>query len=167
MNAVKNSVPNLISLLRLALIYPIYLFFPSQPLIALLIFALAALTDFFDGWVARKLNAQSNFGAKLDPLIDKIFYFAMLWILFDTIPFAFWIFVFTLPSEVMLTAIRFWPFKNLFNATVPATDIGKEKMVLQMGAIAIMMLGLLINYYPMVLEGIIVGTVSIFWSWAS
>ena len=73
------NVPNLLTWLRIVLI-PLFvgIFYfegwvskPNQNLVATVIFTIAAITDWLDGWLARKLNQTSAFGAFLDPVADK------------------------------------------------------------------------------------------------
>src|SRR3970282_1834847 len=84
------NVPNLLTWLRIVLI-PLFvgLFYfekswvsgPHQNLVATVIFTAAALTDWLDGWLARKLDQTSAFGAFLDPVADKLMVAAALIIL--------------------------------------------------------------------------------------
>jgi cardiolipin synthase (CMP-forming) len=68
------TVPNLLSALRLATV-PVflYLFVTDREEAAVVLYALGALTDFFDGFIARSLGQVSEFGKLLDPLADRIF----------------------------------------------------------------------------------------------
>ena len=75
------NIPNVLTWLRIVLI-PLFvgIFYfekswvslPNQNLVATIIFTLAAVTDWLDGWLARKLNQTSAFGAFLDPVADKL-----------------------------------------------------------------------------------------------
>ena len=76
------NLPNSLTLLRIALI-PAYVVFFWMPwhwtnLVAAGIFLLAAITDWLDGYLARKLNQTSQFGAFLDPVADKLMVAAAL-----------------------------------------------------------------------------------------
>ena len=71
-SCIKN-IPNLLTILRLFLT-PVCIFFLIEQdwrYLALLIFIIASLTDFFDGYFARKYNVISKIGSFLDPLADK------------------------------------------------------------------------------------------------
>lgn len=68
-----KSLPNLLSFLRLLLVIPfVYFFYTKQYPTSVIIFIIAAFTDALDGWLARILKCQSNFGLIIDPLADKI-----------------------------------------------------------------------------------------------
>jgi len=74
-----RTIPNLLSLLRLALV-PVflYLILADYPLLAFLVLALASFTDWLDGYLARKLNQVTRIGALLDPAADRLYIFATL-----------------------------------------------------------------------------------------
>ncbi len=77
-----NTIPNWLCFLRIALI-PVFsvLFIKDKFLIAAIIMAVAALTDLFDGKIARKFNQVSNLGKMLDPIADKLSQMAIVIIL--------------------------------------------------------------------------------------
>ena len=70
------NLPNQLTVLRLILTFVFLavmtLVFPHSKMISLLVFAVAALTDFLDGYLARKHNLITSFGKLMDPLADKI-----------------------------------------------------------------------------------------------
>lgn len=167
MKLAKKVVPNAISLLRIVLLWPLFILFPSYPFLTLLLFFIAVLTDWLDGFVARKLGSESRIGQIIDPVADKFLYLGMLYILSVKIFITLLIFELTLPLEAMLTAIRFWPLNKILHPYIPATDIGKMKMVLQSTAIICLLFGLTIDYWPIVFEGILIGFLSILFSLAS
>ena len=69
------NIPNSLTLLRLILTFVfIYLLFMNySKLILIIVFIIAALTDWFDGFFARKLNQKTKIGARLDQLVDRVF----------------------------------------------------------------------------------------------
>ena len=72
MNITKRALPNFLTLSRTLLIIPIIMTVNYDLKLALFIFCIAALTDAFDGYLARKWLVTSQLGATLDPLADKI-----------------------------------------------------------------------------------------------
>jgi cardiolipin synthase len=74
-----RTLPNLLSLLRLALV-PVflYLIITDQPIVAFLVLVVASITDWLDGYLARRLNQVTRIGALLDPAADRLYIFATL-----------------------------------------------------------------------------------------
>lgn len=72
----RNMIPNLLSILRLGLLVPILYFLDQDTMystwVAIVLFSCAGITDFFDGYLARKWNTISKSGRVLDPVADKI-----------------------------------------------------------------------------------------------
>lgn len=76
------TIPNLLSLLRLAMIPGIVLLYQNgRSLLCAALLAASALTDLLDGWIARHCNAISDVGKVLDPIADKLTLAAALWML--------------------------------------------------------------------------------------
>lgn len=77
-----NTIPNWLSFIRIALI-PVFavLFVQGHKLVAVIIMIIAALTDLFDGKIARKFNQVSNLGKLLDPIADKLSQMAIVIVL--------------------------------------------------------------------------------------
>lgn len=79
LNGEVMNVPNLLSILRIALV-PVFLWFLLEEffLAAIIVLAVAGLTDFLDGYLARKLNQITKLGKMLDPVADRLYIFATL-----------------------------------------------------------------------------------------
>ena len=79
LNGEVINVPNLLSFLRIALV-PVFLWLLLQELFlaAIIVLAVAGLTDFLDGFLARKLNQATKLGKMLDPVADRLYIFATL-----------------------------------------------------------------------------------------
>ena len=79
LNGEVINVPNLLSILRIALV-PVFLWFLLDEffLAAIIVLAIAGLTDFLDGYLARKLNQITKLGKMLDPVADRLYIFATL-----------------------------------------------------------------------------------------
>jgi cardiolipin synthase (CMP-forming) len=79
LNGEVINIPNLLSFLRIALV-PVFLWLLLQELFlaAIIVLAVAGLTDFLDGFLARKLNQTTKLGKMLDPVADRLYIFATL-----------------------------------------------------------------------------------------
>lgn len=100
------TVPNLLSFLRLALV-PVFLILlvEGEDLIALAVLALSGLTDFLDGWIARRFNQVSKLGQLLDPAADRLYILAALLGLAwrDLVPL--WLVIVIVARDVMLVVL--------------------------------------------------------------
>ena len=100
-----NTIPNWLSFIRIALI-PVFavLFVQGHQLVAVIVMICAALTDLFDGKIARKFNQVSNLGKILDPIADKLSQMAIVIVLLYT----YWenpikyLFLFFIVKEVLM-----------------------------------------------------------------
>ncbi len=104
------------------------------------LFALASITDFLDGWLARNLNLQSAFGKFLDPLADKLLVLACLVELVHLGRTPAWMAILLLSREVAITGLRAIAADEGFD--VPSDRWGKWKTALQM----VGLVGLLIHF---------------------
>lgn len=100
---------------------------------ACLVFALASLTDFVDGWIARRFALVTSVGKVADPIADKALTGAALVLLswYDRLPW--WVTVVILARELGITALRFWVIRH---GVIAASRGGKAKTALQILAIA-------------------------------
>ncbi len=103
-------------------------------LVAAAVFALAAVTDRFDGWYARRTNQVTDFGKLLDPIADKLLIGTALVLLsvLDELPW--WVTVVILVRELGITVMRFFLLRYV---VLPASRGGKLKTVLQSAAIGL------------------------------
>ena len=87
-----SQIPNIITTLRLLLAVPIYFFiYHGNEIIALVLFAVAGLSDWFDGFLARKFDWTSSFGKIVDPLADKVLILSTLLALAFSGALPFWL----------------------------------------------------------------------------
>ncbi|MDO8600442.1 MAG: CDP-alcohol phosphatidyltransferase family protein [bacterium] len=150
-------IPCTISVLRALSLIPLLLLFPSHPRAAFFVFMAGAVSDWFDGFLARKFKAESELGKILDPVSDKIFYLGLLVTLKDSIP----ILIILIPAllfEVLLTAIR---FKKSHRGKRAANPYGKLKTTVQFCAIACMMLGAIMEVKILTAFGFSLGLIAI------
>ncbi len=140
------NIANILTIFRIALI-PVfvivfYLPFKWSFAVSAFIFWLAAFTDLLDGYIARKFNQSTPFGAFLDPVADKLMVAIALGLLIER--FHCW--YFTLPAlvivgrEIVISALREWMAELGKRASVAVSMIGKVKTVCQMFAIFLFLL---------------------------
>lgn len=108
---------------------------PLRDTIAASVFVVAALTDWFDGWLARKWDQTSAFGAFLDPVADKLMVSAALLILLSIDRIDVVIAFIIIGREITISALREWMAKIGASASVAVSWLGKFKTTAQMVAI--------------------------------
>lgn len=141
-----KQIPNILTLSRMALL-PVLIWLLYIPYVwalyaALGLYVLSALTDFLDGYLARKLKIVSPFGTFLDPIADKVFVAVILITLVDigrlemfwTIPV---IIIFT--REFLVSGMR--EFLGPKNIKLPVTNLAKWKTTFQMIALGVLIYG--------------------------
>ena len=139
------NIPNTLTSLRIILIPVLvvvfYLPYPWTGLVAAIIFTLAAITDWIDGYLARRLNQSTAFGAFLDPVADKLMVAVALVLLLERYPHA-W---FTIPAmiiigrEIVISALREWMAEIGKRTSVAVSYVGKFKTTAQMIAIIVLL----------------------------
>jgi len=142
------NLPNSLTWLRIGLI-PLFVavfYLPSDwlavhhhNLVATLLFALAGVTDWLDGWLARKLNQTSAFGAFLDPVADKLMVAAALIVLVDLERAGVVVSMIIIGREIAISALREWMAKAGRASSVAVSFIGKVKTTAQMAAIVLLL----------------------------
>lgn len=135
------TIPNLLTLSRIVMI-PVFVLiyflrFDWSPLVAAIIFALAGVTDWIDGYLARKWGQMTKLGAFLDPVADKLMVAVALVALVEGHNN----FLLTIPAmvivgrEITISALREWMAELGKRASVAVSYIGKVKTTVQMIAI--------------------------------
>ena len=140
------NLPNQLTTLRVVLIPVVILCFylPGQwgHSVAGTLFIIAAITDWADGYLARKYDQSTPFGAFLDPVADKLMVAAVLVLLvqhFNSV-------IFTVPAiviisrEILISALREWMAELGERANVAVSNLGKIKTTAQMTAIIILLI---------------------------
>jgi len=140
------KLPNLLTLLRILLIPVLVVIFysdiPYVHLVCAAIFGLAGITDWLDGYLARKMNLQSAFGAFFDPVADKLIVATALVLLAESHA-DLWM---TLPAaiiigrEIAISALREWMAEIGQRTSVAVSYIGKLKTTLQITSIIVLLL---------------------------
>lgn len=142
------NLPNLITWLRIILIPLIvgvyylpedWLPMPSKNVAATAIFVFAAITDWLDGYLARKLDQMSAFGAFLDPVADKLMVVGALLVLLQLDRVESAVALIIIGREIAISALREWMAKIGKAKSVAVAYIGKIKTVGQMVAIPLLL----------------------------
>ncbi|KAA8733687.1 CDP-diacylglycerol--glycerol-3-phosphate 3-phosphatidyltransferase [Acinetobacter qingfengensis] len=155
------NIPNILTIARIILI-PVFLLIAYWPpalgvngyegsfarhLLLTGLFVFAAITDWFDGYLARRLNQSSAFGRFLDPVADKLMVAAALVVLVQwqpTISMAFAAIV-IISREITVSALREWMAELGARTNVAVSTVGKYKTAFQMIAITVFLL----NWQPL------------------
>ena len=148
------TIPNILTLLRIILIPVLVIVFylPGQwtHQLSAAIFGIAALTDLLDGYLARRWNQTSPFGAFLDPVADKLMVAVALVLLVQDNPTA----MFAIPAaiiigrEIAISALREWMAEIGARTKVAVSFVGKLKTTLQMIAILLLLFKVPLGVFP-------------------
>lgn len=137
----KLTIPTILTLLRIALIPVLvlvfYLPYRWTNFAAAGIFALAGITDWLDGYIARRFEMNSAFGAFLDPVADKLMVAVALFLIVQGHPtpwMAIWAAI-IVGREIAVSALREWMAEIGQRARVKVAWVGKFKTVVQMVAL--------------------------------
>lgn len=138
----KLTIPTLLTLFRIVLIPVLVVVFylpqHSANFAATLVFVLGAITDWADGWVARRWNMHSAFGAFLDPVADKLAVTVALLLIVERHP-THWmtlLAVVIIGREIAVSALREWMAEIGQRGRTKVAWLGKIKTIVQMIAIA-------------------------------
>jgi CDP-diacylglycerol--glycerol-3-phosphate 3-phosphatidyltransferase len=139
------TVPNLLTALRVAaiplMVICYYLPQPISTVGAAMVFIVASVTDWFDGWLARRLGQTSQFGAFLDPVADKLLVSVALILLLHRMDNVFITLaaMVVIGREIVISALREWMAQLGKRASVAVNSIAKLKTGVQMTAIPILL----------------------------
>jgi len=137
------TVPNLLSFIRL-LGVPLFLWLllgPHADVWAVVVLALSALTDWFDGRIARRFHQRSRLGQVLDPAADRVYIFATILglLLRGVVPW--WLFVLLVARDIMM-ATTIWPaLRRRGFASLPVHFLGKLATFMLLYSFPVILLG--------------------------
>lgn len=130
------TIPNILTIIRAVLAIPIILLISRDSLLnlslAIALYIISALTDSIDGFLARKLNQTSEFGAFFDPMADKL----LVWGVFTVFAFTpglfipFWLILFIYLRDFFVTALRSYSRRK--NIKFKTSFVAKAKTLVQM-----------------------------------
>lgn len=133
------NLPTIITISRMLIIIPFILVAPKHPYIGGVIFSIAALTDYFDGYIARKTKQVTKLGMLLDPVADKLLIISALIIFVDIDLIPIWIAFVIIAREFIVTGLRIVALSK--DIVIPAEMGGKIKVIAQIAAIIFLFAG--------------------------
>ena len=142
------NLPNLLTwqrILAIPLLVAVYLVpwegwsMTSRNLVATVLFVLAAVTDWVDGYLARRLGQQTPFGAFLDPVADKLLVCVALVMLLELGRVDSGVAAIIIGREIAISALREWMATIGARRSVAVSSLGKLKTVLQLVAIPLLL----------------------------
>lgn len=134
----RLNLPILLTLSRIVLIPVFIMVAPERPFLGAVIFGIASITDFLDGYIARKRGQITKFGIILDPIADKFLVIAALVLLVDMSRLSVWIAVAIIVREFLVTGLRAVALSK--DIVIPAEMGGKLKIGFQIAAILCLIL---------------------------
>jgi len=153
---ILDQIPNILTILRIIIVPPFILFLFGKGvysgIIALSLFIIASLSDYFDGFIARKYDLKSSFGEFLDPLADKILV-GSAFISFTLMPdfyIPIWLVAVILFREILVTILRIIAINR--GKPVKTKFSGKIKTAFQMFTIISIILLIIIKRYILSLK---------------
>ena len=137
------NLPNSLTLARIflvpLLVVVLWTEFEGKELVGAAIFSVAALTDWLDGFLARRQKQVTTFGQLMDPLADKLLITAALVSLVQMELAPAWMVAIIVGREFGVTVLRSLAYSR--GVTIPASPLGKAKMMSQVVAILLLILG--------------------------
>ena len=135
------NVPNFLSFLRIALV-PVFLWFLLEEMFvsAITVLAIAGLTDFLDGYLARKLNQTTKLGKMLDPVADRLYIFATLLALSATGYVPWWLSGLVILRDVLML-ISLPVLASVGHRSLPVHYLGKASTFALLYAFPLLLMG--------------------------
>ena len=138
MSTIKLNLPTILTFSRIILIPFFVIITPGNPYLGIGIFLIASLTDFLDGYLARRSGQITKFGIILDPIADKFLIISALVLLVDMVRLSAWIAISIIVREFVVTALRVVALSK--DIIIPAETGGKLKTAAQMTSIVLLFL---------------------------
>lgn len=138
MSTLRLNLPTILTLSRIVLI-PVFVFSVYQhPVLGALVFGIASVTDFLDGYLARRAGQITKFGIIMDPIADKFLIISALVVLVDMERLSAWVAIILIVREFLITALRVVALSR--DIVIPAEMGGKLKTTAQITAILCLVL---------------------------
>ena len=138
MSTIRLNVPTTLTFSRIFLIPFFVIVTPGNPYLGVCIFLIASLTDFLDGYLARRSGQITKFGIILDPIADKFLVISALILLVDMARLSAWIAIIIIVREFVVTTLRVVALSK--DIVISAEIGGKLKTTTQMTSIILLLL---------------------------
>jgi len=147
MSTLKLNLPTVLTLSRIVLIPVFVLSVDQHPVLGAVVFGIASITDFLDGYLARKSGQITKFGIIMDPIADKFLIISALVVLVDMERIEVWIAITLIVREFLVTGLRVVALSK--DIVIPAEMGGKLKTGAQITAIlCLILVGSFIDNLP-------------------
>ncbi|MCI0469286.1 MAG: CDP-diacylglycerol--glycerol-3-phosphate 3-phosphatidyltransferase [Nitrospirae bacterium] len=137
MTTIRFNIPTILTFSRIILIPFFVLLTPQNPFLGISIFLAASITDFLDGYLARRSGEITKFGIILDPIADKFLVISALILLVDMVRLSVWVAIIIIVREFVITALRVVALSK--DIVIPAETGGKIKTASQMTSIILLL----------------------------
>lgn len=163
----KLTLASKITIIRVALIplLVLLMYLPGQvaAIAAIILFIVASLSDFVDGYIARKYNQISTFGMFLDPLADKFLVISVMLVLVERGIFPGWAAFAVIARELAVTSLSLFAVEK--DRVIAAANSGKLKTAFTMPALVIMMLPVLLPTWLITALWVIILILTLYSGW--
>lgn len=147
MTTLRFNLPTILTLSRIVLIPFFVLSVYQHPILGALIFSIASITDFLDGYLARRSGQVTTFGIIMDPLADKFLVISALIVLVDMERLSAFVAIILIVREFLVTGLRVVALSK--NIVIPAEMGGKLKTTAQITSIlCLILVGTIIDNLP-------------------
>lgn len=142
------NVPTYLTLMRIALIPVLVIFFylpwAWAHIVCAIIFSIAGITDWLDGYLARKMNQTTHFGAFLDPVADKLMVAVALVLIVqaDPTPYVAIASAVIIGREITIASLREWMAEIGQRSKVEVSSLGKWKTTAQISSIIVLLMSM-------------------------
>lgn len=131
------NIPIVITFSRMLIIIPFVLIAPEHPFLGAVIFSIAAITDYLDGYIARKKKQVTKLGILLDPIADKLLVISAMILFVDMELIPAWIAIVIIAREFIVTGLRVVALS--MDIVIPAEMGGKIKVTAQISSIIVLL----------------------------
>lgn len=131
------NIPIVITFSRMLIIIPFVLIAPEHPFWGAVIFSIAAITDYLDGYIARKKKQVTKLGILLDPIADKLLVISAMILFVDMELIPAWIAIVIIAREFIVTGLRVVALS--MDIVIPAEMGGKIKVTAQISSIIVLL----------------------------